>query len=363
MSFLKNDQAYAACPTPATISAGTFTILNGENCTIDASDGAFGFTDVVNVDGSITIESGGSLTITTTGFFLSSLNLTGVLTVEDGGTLTVDGGTSAMSVNDNGQLNIEDGGIVNVDGDFYAGFFSDGGADIDGQLNVGGDFNLTGSGTLTGDGEINADGDVNDGGGDSSGWQGDQTCNGGGTCDTLPVELISFTGQMSNNLTATLSWQTASEINNEGFYVEKSADGNSYNELGFVSGNGTTNEQQRYTYVDLAFSSSAYYRIRQVDYDGTTEIFDAIHIISQNDQVNIYPNPVYSYVNVSGPINQTYNMKLMDLSGNVLVRLNDSYIIDISAVINGQLSSLVPSVYILQLHSQSGVENLRFVKK
>lgn len=101
---------------------------------------------------------------------------------------------------------------------------------------------------------------------------------------SLPVELISFEGRFKNNKSV-LTWKTASEKDNQGFTVERSANGQNFETIGEVKGVGNTNTVQNYTFTDAnPLSGINYYRLRQMDYDGTTTYSKAITIVaSQND--------------------------------------------------------------------------------
>ncbi len=87
----------------------------------------------------------------------------------------------------------------------------------------------------------------------------------------LPVEFMSFTAQWDNG-SVLLEWETASEIDNERFDVERSTDGENFAVIGSVDGGGTTNEHRQYWFVDKnPVSGISYYRLRQVDFDGKEE--------------------------------------------------------------------------------------------
>ncbi len=116
---------------------------------------------------------------------------------------------------------------------------------------------------------------------------------------TLPVKLVSFTG-IKENSNAVLSWQTASELNNEGFEIERSSSGQLFNKIGFVKGSGTINKFKNYAYTDIdAFAQNevAYYRLKQIDFDGK---FNYSSVILVNDfkgvfdQISAIPNPFNS---------------------------------------------------------------------
>ncbi|MFH2143330.1 MAG: hypothetical protein ABIJ97_12975 [Bacteroidota bacterium] len=120
---------------------------------------------------------------------------------------------------------------------------------------------------------------------------------------TLPVELISFTGYLEDNVVK-LVWSTASEINNDFFQVEKSQNGFDYNILSIVKGNGTTNSINNYTaFDDIPAKGTTYYRLKQIDFDGKFEYSDLISVNYQGDllaecKFKIAPNPCIGICNV-----------------------------------------------------------------
>ena len=116
----------------------------------------------------------------------------------------------------------------------------------------------------------------------------------------VPVKLVRFEGKKIDNHVL-LEWTTESEIQNEGFIIEKSNDMSEFFEIDFVEGNGTTSETENYIYRDDSESQSSwYYRLKQVDYDGGFAYSDIIRIRdrSMNDQFefNIFPNPIKNEV-------------------------------------------------------------------
>ena len=113
---------------------------------------------------------------------------------------------------------------------------------------------------------------------------------------SVPVELASFAASVSGN-DVTLSWMTATELNNSGFNVERTTGKESWTELGFIEGHGTTTETHVYTFIDKGLAEGTYsYRIKQVDFDGSYKYYDLnqdveiaapiSYALSQN-----YPNP------------------------------------------------------------------------
>jgi len=86
--------------------------------------------------------------------------------------------------------------------------------------------------------------------------------------EPLPVELIRFDAKCENDVVR-LTWTTGSESNNSHFNVERSADGFTFETMGEVPGAGTSQVPVDYLFLDERPLALAYYRLRQVDFDGT----------------------------------------------------------------------------------------------
>jgi len=85
----------------------------------------------------------------------------------------------------------------------------------------------------------------------------------------LPVQLLFFDARLSG-ASVQLTWETAGEINNSHFEAQRSADLQNFETLGEVAGNGTSSQLHRYAFTDSRpVSGLNYYRLRQVDFDGT----------------------------------------------------------------------------------------------
>ncbi|MBN2681561.1 MAG: hypothetical protein JXR58_03580 [Bacteroidales bacterium] len=141
-------------------------------------------------------------------------------------------------------------------------------------------------------------------------------------CSTLPVELTYFNGECNNNKVY-LSWETASEINNDYFTIEKSFNGIDYFEIGTKKGAGTTSGVNfHYPFADQSeISNIQYYRLSQTDFDGKTEIFDpiAVKCSSQESEnvtiTNINNVAEIDFINKQG---KTYEISIFDVMGRIL---------------------------------------------
>lgn len=111
----------------------------------------------------------------------------------------------------------------------------------------------------------------------------------------VPVELMSFEAIRFNDRQAKINWKTASEINNNGFYIERrNEDEMDFREVGFIEGQVQSTDEISYEFLDINTEfQNTYYRLRQVDLDGTytyTEI-KIVPPVKKKTTVSLAPNP------------------------------------------------------------------------
>jgi len=142
----------------------------------------------------------------------------------------------------------------------------------------------------------------------------------------IPVELTSFNA-ISDGKKVTLNWQTATETNNQGFEIQRSNDGE-FEKIGFVPGHGTTTEIQSYIFVDENVLAGEYsYRLKQMDYDGTTEYSNVVEVeVAQPVEYSLsqnYPNPFNPSTTIaySIPKDGMVSLKVYDVLGKEVVTL------------------------------------------
>ncbi len=143
----------------------------------------------------------------------------------------------------------------------------------------------------------------------------------------LPVELVEFVGRKTSE-GVSLSWKTASELNNSGFEVQRrGASREAWQILGFVRGNGTTTEAQSYSFQDRTASGVVQYRLKQIDFDGQFEFSNVIEVdagvpkqfaLDQN-----YPNPFNptTMIRYELPVASTVSLKVYDVLGREVATL------------------------------------------
>jgi hypothetical protein len=121
----------------------------------------------------------------------------------------------------------------------------------------------------------------------------------------LPVELLSFNA-VYNNGKVDLTWETASETNNDYFVVERSADASSFHDVLTTDGAGTTITHLSYAECDFSpLPGVSYYRLRQHDFNGDVS-YSAIVPVNYsfgNDGITVFPNPAETGANVSVQLN------------------------------------------------------------
>ncbi len=139
----------------------------------------------------------------------------------------------------------------------------------------------------------------------------------------LPVDLLTFNATHLDQGYVEVSWVTASELNNAHFELERSVDGIHYKVIAQIPGAGTTQEIQQYSYRDMdTFQGRYYYRLRQVDFDGSFEYFYTVEVIVKGTStigvLAAYPNPVEDsyHMEISLPGEQPATIIVYDMQGN-----------------------------------------------
>ena len=144
----------------------------------------------------------------------------------------------------------------------------------------------------------------------------------------FPVELSLFKAVLIENKIL-LSWRTETEVNNYGFYVERSIDNSNWLVLDFVEGYGNSNSRKEYSFSDsdINLSDTYYYRLKQMDNDGTYEYSEVVIIEANipNDLYVIrnYPNPFNPETKIyfTIPEKQLVSLKIYNTLGEVVTEL------------------------------------------
>lgn len=241
---------------------------------------------------------------------------------------------------------------------------------------------LVGVGVTSGDVQFYITGDKNQHGSfdacpdddNATGWDDHTTLQNYAPGVPLPVELTSFTAFVKDGV-VTLNWQTATEVNNYGFDIERKTGTNHTEEsvwenIGFVEGHGNSNSTKSYVFTDNSVSYGSYlYRLKQIDTDGSYEYSNTVEvfagkfpegfILEQN-----YPNPFNPVTSIRFGLEETAHasLKVYNSIGKEVATLFDGRadagkIYDVSFSADG-LSS---GVYLYKLSSDKFTRVMKMI--
>lgn len=171
--------------------------------------------------------------------------------------------------------------------------------------------------------------------------------------DLLPVELSEFNVFANSNDHVEINWTTASEINNDYFVVERSSNLQNWEPIETIEGAGTTNEAMHYHVTDRSpFMGISYYRLMQVDFDGTYTYSEVKAVELNSSQIRLAPNPTSDILTISGNEVSKSSVFLYSVSGQKL---------SLDRFITGQndhiimlnVASLKSGIYLLKIGSKT----------
>ena len=185
----------------------------------------------------------------------------------------------------------------------------------------------------------------------------------GGQNQPLPVELLSFSASCDSDET-TVSWTTASEHNSSHFDLEKSTEGHTWRSIATINAAGNSTEELNYAYVDQFANVGDYYRINQVDIDGSNKVYGPIQLTCTKDEsiVKSFPNPSskqFSVVVNDTKLDGDGVIHITTLNGQLLHSIPVQFMDGINLFnINKELPS---GIYLVEISSGKYKRNLRQV--
>jgi predicted outer membrane repeat protein/parallel beta-helix repeat protein len=177
----------------------------------------------------------------------------------------------------------------------------------------------------------------------------------------LPVELTSFTAELIDE-GIKLTWQTATEVNNYGFQIQrkkiKDKSENSWEDVGFVNGHGNSNSPKSYSYTDTPTGGTTFkYRLKQIDFDGAYEYSDAVEVtlgaITEYSLEQNYPNPFNPTTSIKYQVanNGNVTLKVYDMLGREVGTLVNETLQSGIYTVEFNASQLASGVYIYKLRA------------
>jgi len=173
---------------------------------------------------------------------------------------------------------------------------------------------------------------------------------------TVPVELTSFSAIADQN-NVTLSWSTSTETNNSGFEILRSAQNDNWEKIGFVEGQGTSTQENNYSYVDENLVAGNFsYKLVQIDFDGTRTESDVVNVeinslptdysLSQN-----YPNPFNpsTTIKYTIPSGEFVNLRVFNSIGEEVKTLVNEYKTEGSHEVKFNAADLSSGIYFYRI--------------
>ncbi len=182
----------------------------------------------------------------------------------------------------------------------------------------------------------------------------------------LPVMLVSFEARRVG-ATVACAWVTASEQHSSHFVVERSRDGEYFEALGTVAGVGTSTAAHTYRFADAQpLAGTAYYRLRQVDLDGTAS-FSPVVVVQGGEldtAITAVPNPSAGRfaLQTNFPASATLRGTVTNMLGQSVLTLNEQVPAG-AASLPLDLSAQPAGVYLVQLPGPAGATTLRLLKQ
>jgi hypothetical protein len=174
----------------------------------------------------------------------------------------------------------------------------------------------------------------------------------------LPITLLTFNAIWANErqTAALVNWSTATEQDNDYFIVERSSDGQNWIALGQVEGAGNSIHTNEYQFLDnQPLLGVSYYRLRQVDFDGT---INYTHVVSLKKEINgaaisVYPNPADNQFQIAfeGFKSETVSIKILDNSGREVMAMTNDVVTNPVQIVNA--SNFQSGVYIIHVSSET----------
>ncbi len=178
-----------------------------------------------------------------------------------------------------------------------------------------------------------------------------------GTIDTinstLPIELIRFDLQENENIVE-INWQTATEINNDFFTIERSQDAQNWESIARIKGAGNSNIRLSYKTIDNnPLQGLSYYRLKQTDYDGKFT-YSAVRKVQMEvtKSVKIYPNPTTENITIEGLSSDIQTIRVYNTLGQEVISREWEAGVQSSSIVL-DLANLPSGIYYIRIADKS----------
>lgn len=192
----------------------------------------------------------------------------------------------------------------------------------------------------------------------------------GTAANPLPVTLTSFTG-IARGIDGILNWATSTETNNQGFQVEKSLDGRTFERTGeFVKGAGNSRTVKNYSLTDAnAFAKArvVYYRLKQLDLDGRFAYSPVVKVSASVNTVNglsVFPNPYSDSYQVSfnAATDGDATIEMADIQGRVILSETSSVTAGNNSIPMNNVGTVNAGIYFVRVTKDGETTVIKLVK-
>ncbi|HLS71807.1 MAG TPA: T9SS type A sorting domain-containing protein, partial [Chitinophagaceae bacterium] len=183
----------------------------------------------------------------------------------------------------------------------------------------------------------------------------------------LPVEMDALKGSVNAHNQAVLTWKTYQERDNAGFYIEKSFDGTSFENVGFVATmakDGNSDFAIDYTYLDGdALNKITYYRLKQMDIDGKMSYSNVLVLQPIKNAnaltINAYPNPLKDQVQIriNGALGTNAKISITDVSGREVYKAEQ-----VNNIMNVDMKTVPAGIYFLKYQDDNVQQQVKLIK-
>lgn len=183
----------------------------------------------------------------------------------------------------------------------------------------------------------------------------------------VPVELIRFDGKVKDR-DILLSWATATESNSAYFSIERSTNGQAWRSIGQLKAAGESQQVIEYQFTDTnPVNGVNYYRLHQVDIDGTEDYSETISVNYKyrKQAIQVFPNPTSTSVNLSifSQNNRLVDFNIIDVTGQSVLRQNAIQLVKGTDQITLATETLDAGIYFIQVIDENGAfEAKQFIK-
>jgi hypothetical protein len=185
--------------------------------------------------------------------------------------------------------------------------------------------------------------------------------------DPMPVELVNFSAQVNHNI-VTLVWNTATEVNNNGFEIERLQLSSVWNKVGFVQGNGNSNVSRSYSFIDKPECGTKFqYRLKQIDRNGKYTYSNILNVVfgtpTAFELKQNYPNPFNPSTKIvyNVPLNGKVTLIVYDIMGREVVSLVNENKMEGRYEVNLYGDRLVSGVYVCKMTAKNFTSSIKML--